>query len=169
MPVQLPGVIGVSSEGRQGTLATSNPPGASNYGFGAIDLVAPGGDPAQGGVPGGLILSTFPSYIPVWGQGVQLLQPLDDVRGFLVVVPGHVVRRDQADVEQHLLEGSDVDAVSGARMHADGQDGEVGRPQHAQARDVVFRPGLRLVTASPLWSTLIRSPHGSDVVSKGPM
>jgi subtilisin family serine protease len=65
MPVQLPGVIGVSSEGRQGTLATSNPPGASNYGFGAIDLVAPGGDPAQGGVPGGLILSTFPSYIPV--------------------------------------------------------------------------------------------------------
>ena len=60
MPVQLPGVIGVSSEGRQGTLATSNPPGASNYGFGAIDLVAPGGDPAQGGVPGGLILSTFP-------------------------------------------------------------------------------------------------------------
>src|SRR5512132_3757575 len=65
MPVQLNGVIGVASEGRNGLRATTNPPGASNFGFGAIDLVAPGGDPAQGGVPGGLILSTFPSYIAV--------------------------------------------------------------------------------------------------------
>jgi lantibiotic leader peptide-processing serine protease len=65
LPVQLPGVIGVSSEGRNGARVTTNPPGASNFGLGAIDLVAPGGDPAQGGVPGGLILSTFPSYIPV--------------------------------------------------------------------------------------------------------
>jgi lantibiotic leader peptide-processing serine protease len=65
MPVQLPGVIGVSSEGRNGARATTTPPGASNFGLGAIDVVAPGGDPAQGGVPGGLILSTFPSYIPV--------------------------------------------------------------------------------------------------------
>ena len=63
MPVQLPGVIGVAGEGRNGARTTSNPPGASNFGLGAIDLVAPGGDPAQGGVPGGLILSTFPSYI----------------------------------------------------------------------------------------------------------
>ncbi len=29
-------------------------------------------------------------------------------------------------------------------------------------------PFLRLVTASFLWSTLIRSPHGSDVESNGP-
>jgi lantibiotic leader peptide-processing serine protease len=65
MPVQLPGVLGVSSVGRSGDRVTSTPPGASNYGLGAIDLTAPGGDPAQGGVPGGLILSTFPSYIPV--------------------------------------------------------------------------------------------------------
>jgi lantibiotic leader peptide-processing serine protease len=65
MPVQLPGVLGVSSVGRNGERVTSTPPGASNYGLGAIDLTAPGGDPAQGGVPGGLILSTFPSYIPV--------------------------------------------------------------------------------------------------------
>jgi len=63
MPVQLPGVIGVASEGRNGLRATSIPPGPSNFGLGAIDFVAPGGDPAQGGVPGGLILSTFPSYI----------------------------------------------------------------------------------------------------------
>jgi lantibiotic leader peptide-processing serine protease len=63
MPVQLPGVIGVSSEGRNGDRATSTPPGPSNFGLGVIDLVAPGGDPAQGGVPAGLILSTFPSYI----------------------------------------------------------------------------------------------------------
>jgi subtilisin family serine protease len=63
MPVQLPGVIGVSSEGRNGDRATSTPPGPSNYGLGVIDLVSPGGDPAQGRVPGGLILSTFPSYI----------------------------------------------------------------------------------------------------------
>jgi lantibiotic leader peptide-processing serine protease len=65
MPVQLNGVIGVSSEGRNGLRATTTPPGASNFGLGAVDLVAPGGDPAQGGVPGGLILSTFPSYIAV--------------------------------------------------------------------------------------------------------
>jgi lantibiotic leader peptide-processing serine protease len=65
MPVQLSGVIGVASEGRNGLRATTTPPGASNFGLGAVDLVAPGGDPAQGGVPGGLILSTFPSYIAV--------------------------------------------------------------------------------------------------------
>jgi subtilisin family serine protease len=65
MPVQLPGVIGVASEGRDGGPVLATPPGPSNFGLGAIDLVAPGGDPAQGGVPGGLILSTFPSYIPV--------------------------------------------------------------------------------------------------------
>jgi subtilisin family serine protease len=65
MPVQLPRVIGVASEGRNGMRVTTNPPGASNFGLGVIDLVAPGGDPAQGGVPNGLILSTFPSYIPV--------------------------------------------------------------------------------------------------------
>ena len=65
MPVGLPGVIGVSGDGRSGDLTHSTPPGASNFGLGIIDLVAPGGDPAQGGVPGGLILSTFPSYIPV--------------------------------------------------------------------------------------------------------
>jgi lantibiotic leader peptide-processing serine protease len=65
MPVQLPGVIGVSGEGRNGDRTATTPPGASNYGLGAIDVVAPGGDPAQGGVPGGLILSAFPSYIPV--------------------------------------------------------------------------------------------------------
>lgn len=63
MPVELPGVIGVSSDGRLGRRA-STPPVASNYGVGVIDVVAPGGDPAQGGVPGGLVLSTFPSYIP---------------------------------------------------------------------------------------------------------
>jgi subtilisin family serine protease len=65
MPVQLDGVIAVSGEGRFGERTRSNPPGASNYGLGVIDFVAPGGDPAQGGVPGGLILSTFPSYLPV--------------------------------------------------------------------------------------------------------
>jgi subtilisin family serine protease len=64
MPVQLPGVIGVAGEGRNGR-TTSTPPGASNFGLGVVDFVAPGGDPApaQGGVPGGLILSTFPSYL----------------------------------------------------------------------------------------------------------
>jgi subtilisin family serine protease len=65
MPVGLPDVIGVAGDGRSGDLTGSNPPGASNFGLGVIDLVAPGGDPAQGGVPGGLILSTYPSYIPV--------------------------------------------------------------------------------------------------------
>lgn len=65
LPVELPGVIAVSGDGRQGLLTASTPPGPSNFGVGVIDVVAPGGDPAQGGVPGGLILSTFPSYIPI--------------------------------------------------------------------------------------------------------
>jgi len=65
MPVELPGVIGVSGNGRLGQRTMATPPGPSNYGVGVIDVVAPGGDPAQGGVPAGLILSTFPSYIPV--------------------------------------------------------------------------------------------------------
>ena len=65
MPVQLPGVIGVASEGRNGGPVVATPPGPSNFGLGAIDLVAPGGDPSQGGVPNGLILSTFPTYISV--------------------------------------------------------------------------------------------------------
>jgi subtilisin family serine protease len=64
MPIELPGVIGVSGNGRLGQRTMATPPGPSNYGVGVIDVVAPGGDPAQGGVPAGLILSTFPSYIP---------------------------------------------------------------------------------------------------------
>lgn len=62
MPVELPGVVGVSSDGRFGR-RVATPGLASNYGVGVIDVVAPGGDPAQGGVPGGLVLSTFPTYI----------------------------------------------------------------------------------------------------------
>lgn len=65
MPVGLPDVIGVSAVGFAGALTTSNPPGASNVGLGVVDLTAPGGDPAQGGVPGGLVLSSYPSYLPV--------------------------------------------------------------------------------------------------------
>jgi subtilisin family serine protease len=65
MPVELSGVIGVSSDGRFGQRATPPNPGPSNYGVGVIDLVAPGGDDLQGGPVQGRILSTFPSYIPV--------------------------------------------------------------------------------------------------------
>jgi lantibiotic leader peptide-processing serine protease len=65
MPVELPGVIGVSSDGRFGERATPPNPGPSNYGVGVIDLVAPGGDDLQGGPVQGRILSTFPSYIPI--------------------------------------------------------------------------------------------------------
>jgi subtilisin family serine protease len=60
MPVGLPDVIGVSGEGLEGRLTSANPPGPSNFGLGFVDFVAPGGDPAQGGIPGGLLLSTFP-------------------------------------------------------------------------------------------------------------
>jgi subtilisin family serine protease len=62
MPVELPGVVGVSSEGRAGVRAAVPP---SNYGVGVIDVVAPGGDDMQGGPVAGRILSAFPSYIPV--------------------------------------------------------------------------------------------------------
>jgi lantibiotic leader peptide-processing serine protease len=63
MPVELPGVIGVSSDGRFGQRATPPNPGPSNFGVGVIDLVAPGGDDLQGGPVQGRVLSTFPSYI----------------------------------------------------------------------------------------------------------
>ena len=65
MPVELPEVIGVSGNGRLGQRTMATPPGPSNYGVGVIDVTAPGGDPAQAGVPAGLILSTFPTYIPI--------------------------------------------------------------------------------------------------------
>lgn len=65
MPVELSGVIGVSSDGRFGARATPPAPGPSNYGVGVIDLVAPGGDDTQGGPVQGRVLSTFPSYIPI--------------------------------------------------------------------------------------------------------
>jgi subtilisin family serine protease len=63
MPVELPGVIGVSSDGRFGERARPPVPGPSNFGVGAIDVVAPGGDDLQGGPVQGRVLSTFPSYI----------------------------------------------------------------------------------------------------------
>jgi subtilisin family serine protease len=62
MPVELPGVVGVSSDTRTG-MKSSTPGAASNFGVGVIDVTAPGGDPApqHGGIPGGLVLSTFPN------------------------------------------------------------------------------------------------------------
>jgi len=60
MPVELPGVIGVSGETRLGDRTRSTPPGPSNYGVGVIDLTAPGGDLVEPPPPAGLILSTWP-------------------------------------------------------------------------------------------------------------
>lgn len=60
MPVGLTDVIGVSGEGLNGELTSASPPGASNFGLGFVDFVAPGGDPAQGGIPAGVLVSTFP-------------------------------------------------------------------------------------------------------------
>ena len=62
MPVELPGVVGVSSEGRLGARALAPP---SNYGVGVIDVSAPGGDFVQAPPPSGLILSTWPVDVPV--------------------------------------------------------------------------------------------------------
>jgi subtilisin family serine protease len=69
MPVSLPGVVGVSGDGRDGLLTSSIPPGPSNFGLGIIDLVAPGGDVNQGGLPGpagpgGVILTTVVGPTP---------------------------------------------------------------------------------------------------------
>ena len=59
MPSELPGVIDVSATALSATKASY-----SNYGVGAINVAAPGGDvvPAP---PAGFVLSTWPSYLQV--------------------------------------------------------------------------------------------------------
>jgi subtilisin family serine protease len=66
VPSELPGVIGVSA-----TALSMQKASYSNYGVGAIDVAAPGGD-AVPAPPAGFVLSTWPSYIPV----ARLLQDL---------------------------------------------------------------------------------------------
>jgi len=67
IPVEIPGVIGVSADGN----AAQNPTGFlksfySNYGLGVTDLVAPGGDSNFGltsAAPNGRVLSTWPASL----------------------------------------------------------------------------------------------------------
>jgi lantibiotic leader peptide-processing serine protease len=59
LPVELPGVIGVSSTTRNGQLTYH-----SNHGLGVVDVAAPGGDSAEQAPPSGLVLSTLPTSIP---------------------------------------------------------------------------------------------------------
>src|SRR5215211_7318814 len=61
LPVEIPGVIGASSTTRNGQLTFN-----SNYGLGAIDVAAPGGDPFEPGLAtpfDGLVLSTVPAFL----------------------------------------------------------------------------------------------------------
>jgi subtilisin family serine protease len=58
LPVELPGVIGVSSTTRNGQMTFH-----SNHGLGVIDVAAPGGDSAEQTPPGGLVLSTLPGFL----------------------------------------------------------------------------------------------------------
>jgi subtilisin family serine protease len=58
LPVELSGVIGVSSLTRNGQMTFN-----SNYGLGVVDVTAPGGDSAEQAPPGGLVLSTLPGLL----------------------------------------------------------------------------------------------------------
>jgi subtilisin family serine protease len=60
LPAEAPGVIAVSSTGAQGLKAAT-----SNYGFGIVDLAAPGGDSRLQPTPdgGGRVLSTWPASL----------------------------------------------------------------------------------------------------------
>lgn len=72
IPVEIPGVIGVSADGNM--LQNPSDPNSgylksfySNYGVSAIEVVAPGGDSVFGRTPqapNGRVLSTWPAYIP---------------------------------------------------------------------------------------------------------
>lgn len=72
IPVEIPGVIGVSGDGN--THQNTQDPNSgylksfySNYGVSAIEVVAPGGDSVFGRTaqaPNGRVLSTWPPYIP---------------------------------------------------------------------------------------------------------
>ena len=75
IPVEIPGVIGVSADGHNPQdVSTSNPNGTgylksfySNFGVSAIEVVAPGGDSLfgrNGEAPNGRVLSTWPPNIP---------------------------------------------------------------------------------------------------------
>jgi subtilisin family serine protease len=74
IPVEVPGVIGVTADGNaRQTDSSGNPIGGylksfySNVGVGVTQLVAPGGDSVFGRTPeapNGRVLSTWPPYIP---------------------------------------------------------------------------------------------------------
>jgi len=74
IPVEIPGVIGVSGTGNmRQTDSQGNPTGGylksfySNVGVGVIQLTAPGGDSVFGHTPeavNGRVLSTWPPYLP---------------------------------------------------------------------------------------------------------
>src|ERR1700730_1568436 len=75
IPVEVPGVIGVSADGNmRQDQSTQNPNGDgylksfySSYGVSAVEVVAPGGDSVFGRTPqapNGRVLSTWPPNIP---------------------------------------------------------------------------------------------------------
>src|SRR5213078_5020384 len=75
IPVEIPGVIGVSADGHnRQDVSANNPNGTgylksfySNFGVSAIEVVAPGGDSVFGRnaeAPNGRVLSTWPPNIP---------------------------------------------------------------------------------------------------------
>jgi subtilisin family serine protease len=74
IPVEVPGVIGVSATGVFRRKAFY-----SNYGSGVIDLAAPGGDRFQvsvaNGAVNGRVLSTYPSYLPCSRSAVDPAVP----------------------------------------------------------------------------------------------
>jgi lantibiotic leader peptide-processing serine protease len=62
IPVEVPGVIGVTANGNLGIKSFY-----SNYGVGVTQVVAPGGDSIlqrTAAAPNGRVLSTYPSYLP---------------------------------------------------------------------------------------------------------
>jgi subtilisin family serine protease len=84
IPVEIPGVVGVSADGHntQDTSAGQYPDYLkayySNYGVSAIDVVAPGGDPAYGRgpeAPNGVVLSTYPPSRYAYAAGTSMASP----------------------------------------------------------------------------------------------
>lgn len=70
VPVEVPGVIGVTANGNLGIKSYY-----SNYGMGVTQVIAPGGDrrlQLTAAAPNGRVLSTWPSYLPC---AIQVVDP----------------------------------------------------------------------------------------------
>jgi len=103
IPVEIPGVIGVTANGYQ--LQKSY---YSSYGVGVTQVVAPGGDrrfQVPPVIDNGRVLSTFPGGVWAWAQGTSMASP--HVAGVAALVMSQFGKMPQGAVQAKLTSTAD--------------------------------------------------------------